>query len=34
MVDEVTLLGSPRVTRGGKPVVFETLKAMALQSER
>ncbi len=39
MVVEITLLGSPRVTREGEPVVFETRKAMALlahlaQSER
>ncbi len=27
---EVTLLGAPRVTRAGEPVVFETRKAMAL----
>ncbi len=30
MVVEITLLGSPRVTRAGEPVVFETRKAMAL----
>ena len=30
MVVEITLLGSPRVTRGGEPVVFETRKAMGL----
>ncbi len=30
MVIAITLLGSPRVTRAGEPVVFETRKAMAL----
>ncbi|MGA8255950.1 MAG: AAA family ATPase [Nocardioides sp.] len=30
MVLEITLLGSPRVLRGGQPVVFETRKATAL----
>ena len=30
MALEITLLGPPRVTRDGEPVVFETRKAVAL----